>query len=106
MKSIVEMFNESLVNESHYMDTAMTCQDASDKILKKYKMLITYIGDHPEDTAEKIFDWYGVKSIYVKSENTLLIPCSKEIEKDFCTDEDTCSKKMAEIGLNEMDFEW
>lgn len=106
MKSLIELLNESIVTESHFMDTVSTAHEASDRISKKYKTHIEYIGDRPEHVAEVIFDYYGVKSVYAKNDERLLIPCSKEIERDFCSDEDTCEEKMSEIGLNTDDFEW
>lgn len=116
MKSIVEMFNESLVNESSkHLISCSSASEASDKACEEASkkrrhhdegMMIEYYGSDPDKVADKFYEWYGVNCYYSKESNTTYIPCTNDIEKEICYSEEKTQEIFSQMGLDPEAFGW
>lgn len=116
MKSIVEMFNESLVNESsRHLIQCSSAREASDKACEEASkkrrgrgegMCIEYYGSQPDKVADAFYDWFGVNCYFSKNDDITIIPCTNEIEKDICYSEEKTQETFSQMGLNPDDFGW
>ena len=116
MKSISNFISESFVNESSkHLITVNSADEASEMACKEAEkkrrrhdegMMIEYYGKNPDKVADKFYEWYGVNCYYSKEANVTCIPCTDDIEKEICYDEEKAEETFANMGLNPEEFGW
>ena len=89
------------------MKTIKTYEEASRMAVVGTGSHIDYNGPEHETVAQKFKNRYGVEPIHVEEdENYLIIPCTREIEQDFCYDEERMEEVCSEMGLSMENFEF
>ena len=89
------------------MKTAKTYAESSRMAVVEAGSHIDYHGSNPERVAEKFQQRYGVEPIHTEDdESYLIIPCTPEIEQDFCMSDTQMQETCDEMELQMDNFEF